>query len=73
MGNFYSYFRVILCRLISQLSMQTIPYNQRPQSKAECLTNLRKAIKLIDKFKWDEYEVAEADEATTNKIYKFLK
>jgi hypothetical protein len=44
---------VILCRLICKLTMRTLTFNENPSSKAECLTNIRKALKLIDKFKWD--------------------
>lgn len=50
-----------MCRL----TMQSINYNDHPVSKAECLTNIRKALKLIDKFKWDEEDIASADEKTT--------
>ena len=34
--------------------MKTIEgFNDRPQSRAECLGNIRRAIKEIPKFKWD--------------------
>lgn len=45
--------------------MQSLNYKQNPTSKAECLTNIRKALKLIDKFKWDDEDIASADEKTT--------
>jgi hypothetical protein len=35
--------------------------NENPQTRAECLGNIRKAIKLLPKFKWDEYDVLESD------------
>jgi hypothetical protein len=42
--------------------MKTIEgINEHPQSKAECLGNLRRAIKVIPKFKWDEYDLHEAN------------
>lgn len=41
--------------------MQTVICNENPTSKAECLSNIRKALKLIDKFKWDEEDIASAD------------
>ena len=46
---------------------------ENPQSKAECLTNIRKALKQISKFKWDEQDIVEADRETTLEIYKFIK
>lgn len=44
------------------MTMQTITYVEQPSTKAEALTNLRKAIKLIERFKWDEQDLANADE-----------
>lgn len=38
---------------MAKLTMQTLNFNENPTSKAECLTNVRKAIKNIEKFKWD--------------------
>jgi hypothetical protein len=46
---------------MSKLTMQSINYNENPISKAECLTNIRKALKLLDKFKWDEDDISGAD------------
>ena len=53
--------------------MKSISFNENPQSKAECLTNIRKAIKLIDKFKWDEQDICSCDEKMTYAVYAFLK
>ena len=47
--------------------------NDRPQSKAECLGNIRKAIKMIPKFKWDEYDILNSDNKKALEIYSFLK
>ncbi len=53
-GYFFIYFRVILCKLMSKLTMKTITgLHENPQSKAECLGNIRKAIKHIPKFRWN--------------------
>jgi hypothetical protein len=42
--------------------MKTIEgVNENPQSRAESLGNIRRAIKEIPKFKWDEYDILEAD------------
>ncbi|MCB0371112.1 MAG: hypothetical protein KDD45_17260 [Bdellovibrionales bacterium] len=62
-----SIFRVVLCRLITKLTMKTVEgVNDRPQSRAECLGNLRRAIKLIPKFKWDEYDLLDCDNKKAN-------
>lgn len=53
--------------------MQTLSFNENPSSRAECLTNIRKALKLIDKFNWDEHDILDADPDTTIEIYKFFK
>ena len=53
--------------------MQTIKFTENPNSKAEALTNIRKALKLISKFKWDETDIINADEKAHYEIYKFLK
>lgn len=45
---------VILCRLVSKFTMQTINFNENPSSKAECLMNLRRVLKVLGKIKWDE-------------------
>lgn len=73
MGTLFFNHRVILCRLVCQITMKSINYNENPTSKAECLTNIRKALKLIEKFKWDEEDIANADEKLTGEVYKFLK
>ena len=65
---------LVLCRLVSKLTMKTIEgVNERPQSKAECLGNIRKAIRLVPKFKWDEFDIEEADSERTMEVYAFLK
>lgn len=47
--------------------------NENPQTRAECLGNIRKAIKLLPKFKWDEYDVLESDYNKNLEIYAFLR
>ncbi len=47
--------------------------NEHPQSRAECLGNIRRAIKHLPKFKWDEYDIAEADNTRTLEVYGFLR
>jgi hypothetical protein len=39
--------------------------NDHPQTRAESLGNIRKAIKDIPKFKWDEYDILDCDYAKT--------
>lgn len=55
--------------------MKTIEgVNNNPASRGEALFNIRKAIKVIGaQFKWDENEILDADDSTSNEIYKFLK
>ena len=56
------------------MTMKTIEgFNDRPQSRAECLGNLRRAIKLIAKFRWDEYDILVCDRPRTLEVYAFLK
>lgn len=53
-GYIINYFRVLLCKLIVKLTMKNINgIHENPQSRAECLGNIRKAIKHIPKFKWN--------------------
>lgn len=47
--------------------------NEHPQSRAECLGNIRRAIKQLPRFRWDEYDIAEADVARTLEVYSFLR
>lgn len=54
--------------------MKTIEgINEHPQSKAECLGNLRRAIKAVPKFKWDEYDLLEANYERNLEVYAFLR
>ena len=51
---------------MAKLNMKTIErLNEHPQTKAECLGNIRKAIKDIPRFKWDEYDILESDNSKT--------
>lgn len=65
---------MLLCRLVAKLGMRTIEgVNEHPQSRAECLGNIRRAIKQLPKFKWDEYDIAEGDTARSLEVYAFLR
>ena len=47
--------------------------HDRPQSRAECLGNIRKAIRMIPKCKWDEYDILNSDNKKALEVYSFLR
>ena len=74
MGILLAIHRVVLCCLVSKLTMKTIDgVHENPQSRAECLGNLRKAIRQIPKCKWNEYDIFEGDAQRNLEVYSLIK